>query len=58
MAKQNYFDHTDLNGNSPFDRLKSDNIDFNAAGENLAYGQVDSIYDLSLSNGELPFKSV
>jgi uncharacterized protein YkwD len=44
MAKQNYFDHTDLNGNSPFDRLKSDNIDFNAAGENLAYGQVDSIY--------------
>lgn len=44
MAQHHYFDHTDLKGNSPFDRLKADNINFNAAGENLAYGQVDSIY--------------
>lgn len=44
MSKNNFFDHTDNKGHSPFDRLKSDNIDFNATGENLAYGQVNSIY--------------
>ena len=31
-------------GESPFDRLKDDDIDFNAAGENLAYGQQNSIF--------------
>ncbi|NUI80470.1 CAP domain-containing protein [Staphylococcus sp. 51-48] len=44
MVKQNYFDHNNLDGASPFDRLKADNIDFNAAGENLAYGQQNSIF--------------
>ncbi|MCG7339552.1 CAP domain-containing protein [Staphylococcus sp. ACRSN] len=44
MAEKEYFDHTDLAGNSPFDRLESDGHDFNAAGENLAYGQTSSIY--------------
>lgn len=44
MSQNNYFDHTDLKGRSPFDRMKEDNIEFNAAGENLAYGQVNSIY--------------
>ncbi|MBH4731343.1 CAP domain-containing protein, partial [Staphylococcus aureus] len=39
-----YFDHTNLKGQSPFDRLKKDGITFNSAGENLAYGQVSSIY--------------
>ena len=31
MVKQNYFDHNNLDGESPFDRLKDDDIDFNAA---------------------------
>lgn len=44
MVENSYFDHTDLNGKSPFDRLKADRHDFNAAGENLAYGQQNSIY--------------
>lgn len=44
MAKNHYFDHTNLKGQSPFDRLKKDGIAFNSAGENLAYGQVSSIY--------------
>ncbi|HAZ5463672.1 TPA: CAP domain-containing protein [Staphylococcus aureus] len=44
MAKNHYFDHTNLKGQSPFDRLKKDGVTFNSAGENLAYGQVSSIY--------------
>ena len=44
MVKQNYFDHNNLDGESPFDRLKDDDIDFNVAGENLAYGQQNSIF--------------
>lgn len=44
MAENHYFDHTNLKGQSPFDRLKKDGITFNSAGENLAYGQVSSIY--------------
>ena len=44
MVKQNYFDHNNLDGESPFDRLKDDDIDFNAAAENLAYGQQNSIF--------------
>lgn len=44
MANNHYFDHTNLKGQSPFDRLKKDGITFNSAGENLAYGQVSSIY--------------
>nr|WP_245339146.1 CAP domain-containing protein [Staphylococcus sp. GDY8P120P] len=44
MAENNYFNHDNLSGDSPFDRLESDGHDFNAAGENLAYGQQSSIY--------------
>lgn len=44
MVKNNYFDHTDLKGNSPFDRMHKDGITFDSAGENLAYGQKSSIY--------------
>lgn len=44
MSENNFFNHTDNKGDSPFDRLKKDRIDFNAAGENLAYGQINSIY--------------
>ena len=44
MADQNYFSHTNLNGQSPFDRMTMDNINYSVAGENLAYGQSSSIF--------------
>ena len=44
MAKKNYFDHTNQEGQSPFDRMKEDDILFQLAGENLAYGQLSSIF--------------
>ncbi|WP_043932069.1 CAP-associated domain-containing protein [Bacillus sp. EB01] len=44
MAKNNYFSHTNLNGESPFDRMEEDNLRFMLAGENLAYGQFSSIF--------------
>ncbi len=44
MAVHQYFDHTNLEGQSPFDRMKEDDITFHLAGENLAYGQFSSIF--------------
>lgn len=44
MAKNAYFDHTNLQGQSPFDRMLADQITFSVAGENLAYGQFSSIF--------------
>lgn len=44
MALNQYFDHTNLDGESPFDRMKEDQIRFQLAGENLAYGQFSSIF--------------
>lgn len=44
MATKNYFDHINLDGKNPFDRLEADGWDYRAAAENLAYGQVSAIY--------------
>lgn len=44
MATHNYFSHENLEGESPFDRLKDDGLIFSYAGENLAYGQSSSIF--------------
>ncbi len=44
MADNNYFSHTNLNGQSPFDRMTEDNITYQMAGENLATGQISSIF--------------
>ncbi|RDI45901.1 CAP domain-containing protein [Falsibacillus pallidus] len=44
MAENQYFDHTNPKGQSPFDRMHEDDIYFLAAGENLAYGQNSSIF--------------
>ncbi|RIW38533.1 serine protease [Bacillus salacetis] len=44
MAENNYFNHTNLAGQSPFDRMQEDDITFTVAGENLAYGQFSSIF--------------
>lgn len=44
MAENNYFDHTNLQGLSPFDRMQADEVAFMVAGENLASGQFSSIF--------------
>lgn len=44
MAENDYFDHKNLQGQSPFDRMKEDAVAFHTAGENLAYGQLSSIF--------------
>ncbi|MCG3418347.1 CAP domain-containing protein [Oceanobacillus jordanicus] len=44
MAENNYFSHTNLDGQSPFDRMAEDDIAFRTAGENLATGQPSSIF--------------
>lgn len=44
MAVNDYFSHTNLEGQSPFDRLAEDAISYQMAGENLAAGQPSSIF--------------
>lgn len=44
MAENNYFSHTNLAGQSPFDRLAEDAISYSTAGENLATGQSSAIF--------------
>lgn len=44
MAENNFFSHTNQEGQSPFDRMKEDDIVFRMAGENLAAGQSSSIF--------------
>lgn len=39
MIDKNYFDHTSPTYGSPFDMMKKFNINYTAAGENIAYGQ-------------------
>lgn len=38
MAKNNFFDHINKSGQTPFDRMKSSNVRYKRAGENIAYG--------------------
>ena len=47
MCDQRYFDHTALDGRSPFDRMRDGGAMFGAAGENIARGQPDppSVHD-------------
>ncbi len=44
MATNEYFDHTNLEGKSPFDRIQEDGIPYMMAGENIAMGQFSSIF--------------
>lgn len=44
MAVNGYFSHENLQGKSPFDRMKDGGVKFLSAGENLAYGQSSSIF--------------
>lgn len=42
MAKNTFFDHTNLRGESPFDRMHNAGITYRTAGENIAAGQVSA----------------
>ncbi|ANB60393.1 CAP domain-containing protein [Anoxybacteroides amylolyticum] len=44
MAQNGYFNHTNLQGLSPFDRMTRDGISYGVAGENIAYGQFNAIF--------------
>lgn len=44
MMKKNYFDHTNLSGESPFDRMKSAGIKYTMASENIAAGYANSLF--------------
>lgn len=39
MAEHNFFEHTNLDGKSPFDRMREHGISYGAAAENIAAGQ-------------------
>jgi uncharacterized protein YkwD len=44
MGANNFFAHTNLQGNSPFDRMEAAGVTFSMAGENIAMGQQSAIY--------------
>jgi uncharacterized protein YkwD len=42
MVIRDYFSHENPDGESPFDRMKSDGIDYSYAAENLSYGATNA----------------
>lgn len=44
MAGNHFFDHTNPDGEDPFDRMAQDGVTFYNAAENIAYGQVSPIF--------------
>lgn len=44
MILNDFFDHDNLEGESPFDRMEKAGIEFRSASENIAQGQMDGIY--------------
>ncbi|HHX17662.1 MAG TPA: copper amine oxidase [Clostridium sp.] len=44
MSTKDYFDHINLKGQSPFDRLKNGGISYSYAGENIATGQMCAVF--------------
>lgn len=44
MRDKNYFDHINKKNETPFDRMKKQNIIYSLAGENIAAGQISAIY--------------
>lgn len=47
MADNNYFDHINLRGEAPIDRLKKADISFSLCGENIVAGYPMNIYDFN-----------
>ena len=53
MSANQFFDHINLKGEGPFDRIKAQGIRYVRAGENLAMGQINSIFAVQgLMNSE------
>ena len=44
MKDNDFFDHKNLNNQTPFDRMENEGIDYLSAGENIAAGQTNSIF--------------
>lgn len=44
MSENHYFSHTNLKGQSPFDRMASNGIAYHLAAENIACGQTSAIF--------------
>lgn len=44
MLKNDYFDHVNLKGQSPFDRMMYEGISYSYASENIAFGQQSPIF--------------
>ncbi|WP_458124714.1 CAP domain-containing protein [Paenibacillus sp. Z3-2] len=43
MSDREYFNHSNPEGQSPFDRMKADGIVYSRAAENIAYGYIDAM---------------
>lgn len=53
MAENNYFNHTSLDGRSPFDRMRDGGIDYTRAAENISMGYTSSLHShVGLMNSE------
>lgn len=50
MFERGYFAHVNPDGKNPFDRMKDMNVQFRAAGENLALAQTVAIAHINLMN--------
>ena len=52
MARRNFFSHTNLDGDNPFDRLRDSHISYSLAGENIASGvrSGQAVYELWLNS--------
>ena len=44
MKKNDFFDHVNLNDETPFDRMEKEGINYLSAGENIAAGQTSAIF--------------
>lgn len=44
MKDNDFFDHKNLNNQTPFDRMENEGIDYLSAGENIAAGQTNAIF--------------
>lgn len=50
MWSRQYFSHEDLDGGSPFDRMRAGGVSFRTAGENLALAPTTAIAHRGLMN--------
>ena len=51
MAARDYFDHTNPDGDSPFDRMRAGGVSYRTAGENIAWaGSVERSHELLMDS--------